>query len=126
MEKTAPGLFILDNSGSEFGLVLHARGLAALPRFDRGGMPASVGDAITLFATGINCDESHDAPKPVLYIGHAYQQVTVQPSSFSGVCEVHAVVPRGLSGTEVSVVLEAVRDDGTPVSSNRILMAIEN
>jgi hypothetical protein len=89
-------------------------------------MPASAGDAITLFATGINCDESRGAPKPLLYIGHAYQQVAVQPSSFAGVCEVHAVVPTGLPGSEVRLVLEAVRDDGTPVRSNQILMAIEN
>ena len=126
MENTAPGLFLLDNSGGGLGLILHARGLAALPRFDRAGMPASAGDAITLFATGINCDESRGAPKPLLYIGHAYQQVAVQPSSFAGVCEVHAVVPTGLPGSEVRLVLEAVRDDGTPVRSNQILMAIEN
>jgi hypothetical protein len=32
MENTAPGLFLLDNSGGGLGLILHARGLAALPR----------------------------------------------------------------------------------------------
>jgi len=126
MEATAPGLFSLDGSGNGIGMVLHARGLAALPRFDRTGMPATTGDAITLFATGMNCDGSTVGLKPLLYVGHVYQQVTLQPSSFAGVCEVHAVVPGGLAGNEVSLVLEGVREDGAPVRSNQVLIAIEN
>jgi uncharacterized protein (TIGR03437 family) len=126
METTAPGLFSLDSSGSGIGVVLHARGLAALPRFDRTGMPAITGDAIALFATGMNCDGSTGGLKPLLYVGHVYQQVTLQPSSFAGVCEVHAVVPSGLAGNEVSLVLEGVREDGAPVRSNQVLIAIEN
>jgi uncharacterized protein (TIGR03437 family) len=127
MEKATPGLFSVDGSGNGLGIVLHAQGLAALPRFDRVGMPATAGDAITLFATGINCDQSPGDPKPLLYFGDTYQQVTLlQPSSFAGVCEIHAILPRGLAGNEVRLVLEAVREDGTPVRSNQILMAIEN
>jgi len=126
-EKTAPGLFSLDGSGNGIGMVLHDRGLAALPRFDREGMPATSGDAITLFATGINCEENNSDSKPLLYFGHTYQQVTLsKSSSFAGVCEVHTVVPSGVTGTKVSLVLEAVREDGTTVRSNQILIAIEN
>jgi hypothetical protein len=119
-------LFTLDGSGGGAGMVLHALGLAALPRFDRSGVPATAGDAITLFATGVACDGSAGALNPVLYVGYALQQVTLQPSSMAGVCEVHGVVPRGLAGNEASLVLEAVREDGTPVRSNQILMAIGN
>ena len=127
MQTTAPGLFSADGSGNGFGMVLHARGLAALPRFDRAGMPAAAGDAIVLFATGINCDASPDDPKPLLYIGHTYQQVTLlRPSSFAGVCELHAVVPGRLVGNEVTLVLQTVREDGTPVRSNQIMMAVED
>ena len=104
-----------------------SRGLAALPRFDRAGMPAFAGDTVTLFATGINCNENPGDLRPLLYFGHTYQQITsLQPSSFAGVCEIQAVVPGGLTGNEVTLVLEAVREDGTPIRSNQILMAIED
>ena len=84
------------------------------------------GDAITLFATGLDCDEISAIPRPVLYFGHDYQPVTLlRPSSFAGVCEVHSVVPGGLSGNEVQLFLETVREDGSVVRSNAILMAIE-
>jgi hypothetical protein len=62
IQEAAPGLISVDGSGIGQGLIVHARGLAALPRFDRVVMPAATGDAITLFATGINCAEGfHDA-----------------------------------------------------------------
>ena len=126
MQKAAPGLFSLDGSGNGLGMVVHLGGLAALSRFDRVGMPATAGDAITLFATGMDCTQSPGDPKPLLYFGHTHQQPTLlKPSSFAGVCEIHAVVPDGLAGNEVTLVLEAVREDGTIVRSNQILMAIE-
>jgi len=127
METSAPGLFSLDGMGTGLGMVLHARGLAALPRFDRAGMPATAGDAITLFATGINCDGNPGDLKPILYIEHVSQQVTLLKStSFAGVCEIHAVVPAGLAGNQVHLVLETVTENGKPVRSNQVLMAIEN
>ena len=126
MQKTAPGLLSVDGSGTGLGIVVHARGLAALPRFDRVGAPALAGDAITLFATGVDCDERSAIPRPVLYFGNDYQQITaLRPSSFAGVCEVQAVVPAGLPGNEVELSLELVRQDGSLVRSNPVLIAIE-
>jgi uncharacterized protein (TIGR03437 family) len=126
MQQVSPGLLSADGSGSGQGLVTHARGLSALPRFDREGMPAVAGEPITLFATGIHCDDTAAASKPLLYLGHNYQPVTLlRPSGLPGICEVHAIVPEGVSGTEVSVSIEAIRADGTAVRSNAILVAIE-
>jgi len=107
-------------------MILHAHGLAALPRFDRAGMPVSAGDTITLFATGIDCAEISDAPRPFLHFEHDYQQITLlRPSAFPGVCEIHSVVPGGITGNEVKVSIESVREDGTAVRSNTILVAVE-
>ena len=126
MVKTAPGLFSVDGSGVGVGMILHAHGLAALPRFDRAGMPVSAGDTITLFATGIDCAEISDAPRPFLHFEHDYQQITLlRPSAFPGVCEIHSVVPGGITGNEVKVSIESVREDGTAVRSNTILVAVE-
>jgi len=106
--------------------VIHARGLAALPRFGRAGMPAVPGDEITLFATGISCTETSGAPQPLLYFGHDYQPITLlKPSAFTGVCEVHTIVPAGLSGNQVELAIESVRADGAAVRSNVIQVAIE-
>jgi len=126
MQGTAPGLLSMDGSGSGQGVVAHARGLAALPRFGQEGTPAIAGEEITLLATGINCGEIFAAPKPLLYLGHDFQPITLlRPSAFPGVCEVHSVIPAGVSGNEVALVLEIVREDGSSVRSNAILMAIE-
>jgi uncharacterized protein (TIGR03437 family) len=127
MAKTAPGLLSLDGSGGGLGMALHDRGLAALPRFDRIGTPAMAGDVITLFATGINCDGNAGDSKPVVYFENTLQQVrSLQRSSFAGVCEVSVVTPRGLASGEVRVTLEAINENGTPLRSNQVLIAIEN
>jgi hypothetical protein len=126
MQESAPGLLTIDGSGSGQGLVAHARGLATLPRFGQEGMPAIAGEAITLLATGINCNEISSGLKPLLYLGHDLQSVTLlRPSAYPGVCEVHSVIPQGVSGNEVALVLQLVREDGSTVKSNAILIAIE-
>jgi uncharacterized protein (TIGR03437 family) len=126
MQKTAPGLLSVDGSGSGEGIVVHSGGFAGLPRFGRAATPLIAGDAITLFATGINCTEISGAPKPLIYFGHDYQQITwLQPSAFPGVCEVHSVVPAGVSGNRVDLALESIREDGTAIRSNTIQIVIE-
>jgi uncharacterized protein (TIGR03437 family) len=126
MQQTSPGLLSVDGSGSGQGVVTHARGLSALPRFEREGMPAVAGEPITLFATGISCDDTSGNSKPLVYLGHDYQPITLlRPSVLPGVCEVHTIVPNGVSGTQVHVAIEAIREDGTSVKSNTILIAIE-
>jgi uncharacterized protein (TIGR03437 family) len=126
MRQTAPGLLSADGSGTGQGLVLHARGLAALPRFDRAGTPVVAGDAITLLATGIACDETPGAPPPLLYMDHIPGRIAgVSPSAFPGVCEVHAIIPSGLSGDDVGIYLESVGEDGSFSRSNTLLLAVE-
>jgi trimeric autotransporter adhesin len=126
MAETAPGLLTLDGSGRGQGIAIHAQGLAAVPRFGVAGRPAVEGEALTLYATGINCDENSSAMKPLLYFGHDYVRVTAaKASAFAGVCELRALAPAGVSGDAVPVLLESVREDGTPVRSNTISVAVE-
>jgi hypothetical protein len=122
MLEAAPQLFTID--GTDRALALHSSGLAALPRFDRIAMPAAAGDEVTFWATGINCVENI-ASRLTLHIGHDYQQIRLRPSALAGVCELHATVPAGVSGDDVEVFLESVRNDGMPVRSNRTLIAVD-
>jgi uncharacterized protein (TIGR03437 family) len=125
MTKVSPGLFSIDGSGSGQGAVMHARGLASLPRFGRAGMPAAAGEEITLFATGIPCDLSA-GPKPVLYFGQAYQQITqLRTAATPGVCEIHSIVPESVSGNEVPLLVELIREDGAVIRSNAVVVAVE-
>jgi hypothetical protein len=88
--------------------------------------PAVAGDAIVLFATGINCDENSGASKPVLYMGHTTQRIALlRPGASAGVCEMHSIIPRGLSGDTVETFIESMREDGTAIRSNILLIAIE-
>ena len=126
MQQTAPGLFSVDGTGTGQGIAMHALGLAALPGFARAGMPAAAGDEITVLATGIDCGEIAGAPQPLLYFGHSAQRITMlKASTMPGVCEVHAVIPGGVSGDRVGLYLESVREDGMAVRSNTLLVAIE-
>jgi hypothetical protein len=80
---------------------------------------------IRVYATGISCDETIN-PRPAIYFGHLSQRVeSLTASSVSGVCEVRAVVPGGILGSAVEVTLEVMRQDGYPVKSNAIQIAIE-
>jgi len=125
MAEAAPGLLSVNGSGRGQGLVVHGRGLAALPRFDRDGMPAIAGETIRLYATGINCENSRER-LPLLFVGRGYQPITsVTASAFAGVCEVQAVIPEGIAGTKVEVFLETVRADATLLRSNTISLAVE-
>jgi hypothetical protein len=125
MRQISPGLFSVDGSGSGQGAVMHARGLASLPRFELAGMPAAPGDEIVLLATGIPCDPSA-GPKPMLYFGPVYGQTTdLRPAAIPGVCEVHSIVPANVSGNEVALHLELIRVDGAVVRSNTVLAAVE-
>jgi uncharacterized protein (TIGR03437 family) len=126
MSDSSPGLLSLDGSGAGQGVAMHTRGLAALPRFGVAGMPAASGEALTLFATGINCGENSVGGLPLLYFGHDYVRVTAaRANALAGVCELQAVVPAGVSGDAVPVLLESVRGDGTVARSNIISVAVE-
>jgi uncharacterized protein (TIGR03437 family) len=122
MEEVAPGLFSADGSGKGQGLVVHRRGLAALPAFEVDGAAAITGEIVSLYATGLDCA---GAP-PVLYVGQQIQQAaSIGPSAFPGICEVRAAVPQGVSGSRVELYLETVRADAVRVRSNRVSMAVE-
>jgi uncharacterized protein (TIGR03437 family) len=113
MEDAAPGLFS----------AMHARGIAALPRYGMDGSPALAGEAIRLVATGIDCAAD---PRMLVYFGGSTQPVTsAQRSSYAGICEVSAVVPASVSGAKVELFLEVVRSSGARVRSNAIQVAIE-
>jgi hypothetical protein len=107
-------------------MILHALGLAALPRFERAGMPVAAGDAITFLATGIACDEIPGAPRPLLYLGHTSGTISeLSPGALPGVCEVHAVIPGGVSGDRVEIFLESAGEDGTLIRSNTVVLAVD-
>jgi hypothetical protein len=125
MVETAPGLFSVSGSPRAQGLVMHARGLAAIPRFDADGTPALAGETIRFYATGLNCENSNQN-SILLYFGKGYQPITsITPSSYAGICEVSAVVPEGVFGLGVELFLEAVRSDATLLRSNTISLAID-
>ena len=126
MEETAPGLFSANGSGTGQGLITHPRGLATLPRLEVDGTPAVAGDTVSLYATGINCSESSTDRLPLIYFGSVIKPVTsITPSTFAGICEVHAVVPEGISGSRVELFLETARTDATLVRSNAVSLAID-
>jgi uncharacterized protein (TIGR03437 family) len=126
MQETAPGLFSANGSGKGQGIVLHTRGLAALPRFEVDGTPAVAGETISLYATGINCTENSLRSLPLIYFGSQFQPITsITPDSSAGICEVRAVVPYGIAGSVVEMFLETVRADAMPIRSNTISLAIE-
>jgi uncharacterized protein (TIGR03437 family) len=125
MAESAPGLFSVSESPKAQGLVMHARGLSAIPRFDMDGSPAIPGETIRFYATGLNCENANET-STLLYFGKGYQPITsITPSTYAGVCEVSAVVPEGVFGPAVELYLEAVRSDATRLKSNTISVAID-
>ena len=123
MAEAAPGLLSVNGSGKGQGFAMHARGLAAIPRFDLDGTPAIAGETITLYATGMGCNTDR---LPVLWFGQTHQPVaSVAPSAFAGVCELQAVVPDGIAGSSVELSLELIRSDATPIRSNTVSLAID-
>jgi uncharacterized protein (TIGR03437 family) len=125
MMETAPGLFSITGKPKSQGLVVHSRGLAAIPRFAMDGSPAVAGDTIRFYATGLNCENSQQN-STLLYFGKGYQPIaSIMPSTYAGICEISAVVPEGVVGTGVELFLETLRSDATLLRSNTISLAVD-
>ena len=76
-----------------------------------------------MHATGVDCSSTSQLQ---LQIGPENARiVSVAPSPNAGVCVIQAVVPAGISGDDVPMMLQTVRSDGTAVRSNTASIAVD-
>jgi uncharacterized protein (TIGR03437 family) len=121
----APGIFSVDGAGSGQGSILHARSskLAAIrnPRVD--AEPALRGDAIVVYATGLNGSTRVSAVLEGL--DAAVDSVEPTPG-FAGISTVTLTLPEIRSAVDrpASLQLTAVSPDGSLVESNTVTLAI--
>lgn len=126
VQAPLPQLLSADGSGSGQGLVIGEGGLAALPRAGLDSTPAVPGEAVKLYATGIECVGRTGTPAVLVDFGGRIQPtVSLTPTTLTGVCEVTAVVPAGSATPRVPVSLEMVGPDGTLARSNTVLLAVD-
>jgi uncharacterized protein (TIGR03437 family) len=120
----APGIFHIDGSDDEKGMVLHSdgTGLVMVRNYRYAAKPAQPGEVITLYATGLE-----EAAKVLVRFG----QTAVEPDSTAKVPDVPGVwllsvrVPPGEFGNAVGLSIEGYSANGMISISNQIRIAIE-
>jgi uncharacterized protein (TIGR03437 family) len=125
---TQPGVFTTNQAGTGQGVILKSDGVTiAQP-----GTPAHVGEALTIYCTGLGAVSppvAAGAPAPASPLSTTVNPVAVQiggqsahvmfagltPGS-AGLYQVNAVVPAGVSGDAVPVVLTSAGQASLPVT----------
>lgn len=123
--ELSPGVFSLDGSGTGQGMVMHGDGfgLAMIRNFRHVSQPAQAGDAVSLFATGVE-----GAAKLSVRVGG--REVT--PDSVSrvpglpGLWLVSVTLPKEVpTGDRVGLSISGQISNGARLDSNQISIAIE-
>jgi uncharacterized protein (TIGR03437 family) len=129
MEETAPGLVTIDGSGTGPALALHAGSieLATLPDFRLSGRPALPGDSLTVFATGIDCNNNFISPQPLLKLGSDPARITsiTRSNQFAGICEIQFVVLPSMFADSVPLAIEVLRTDGRIARGNTTSLPVD-
>ncbi len=134
LAEFAPGIFAMNQSGDGQGAVLIAgAGLLAAPTADfRGARPASKGESLEIYATGLGRVETHDgrwfsvrltAETPVVTLGGVEVPVTYSGPApgFAGLYQVNVeLTPEVPSGPAVPLRLTQ-----GGIDSNKVTVAIE-
>jgi uncharacterized protein (TIGR03437 family) len=122
--QVAPGLFSVDESGKGQGVVMHAgtTTMAMVPNYRYSSRTALPGDLLTIYATGIE-----NAPDISVALG----EIEVSPLSvaavpgIAGVYQLNVILPDGVNEEDIPVSLKIRMLDGSTVTSNKVLVAIE-
>jgi uncharacterized protein (TIGR03437 family) len=128
MARTAPGLFTISGiPGQSQAQAYQTRhDVAGLPTFWYAGSPAKAGEALTVVATGIACDDNSNGPMLRIRVGDQYGSIrAVGGTRDTGVCSIEVVLPASAKGDSVPLVLESLDGAGRPVESNRVFVAID-
>ncbi len=120
-----PGIFTVDraHNGQALAVRTGSSDLAALPNDRFNAMPLFSGDQLTVYTTGVACN---DAAGVRLKVGDAIATITSLKAAAksAGVCEVTAEVP-GVAGDKLPLSLEVTRADGTLATSNHPSVTVE-
>jgi uncharacterized protein (TIGR03437 family) len=124
MRDLAPGIFNVNGSDGEQGMVLHSDGarLVMVRNYRYAAQPAQPGDAITLYATGLE-----EASKVLVRFGQTAVEAdsTDKVPAVPGVWLLSVRVPPGEFGNAVGLSIEGHSANGMTRISNQIRIAIE-
>jgi uncharacterized protein (TIGR03437 family) len=127
MEETAPAIFTVDNSphGNALAIRSHSAELAALPNFRLRARPALFGEAVSVWATGIEC-----ATSTSLWASVGGQTVAIDSAQpvpqMAGVCEITFRIPVNVAGDSITLMITTMRMDASVSNSNRTSVAVRD
>ena len=125
MEETAPAILTVDGSPQGHAIAIQAASdqLAALPSFRYRATPASFGELLSVWATGIECAASQQLRLNIGGQSVAAESIQSLPQ-MAGVCQIAFHVPAGVIGYSVSS-LEVTRSDAKVAISNRTSVTVQ-
>ncbi len=127
MLSDAPGIFTLDGaSGQALAFRTGTSELAALPNARFSATPAVAGEMLSVFTTGVACDENFSSGTPLLQIGfHVMPVRALKPAAnYAGACELSFQIPVGITNDNLSIRLQIRHHDGTAADSNSASIAV--
>ena len=126
MEETAPAILTVDGSPQGHAIAIQAASdeLAALPSFRYRATPASSGELLSVWATGIECAASQQLRLNIGGQSVAAESIQSLPQ-MAGVCQIAFHVPAGVIGDSVSLSLEVTRSDAKVAISNRTSVTVQ-
>jgi uncharacterized protein (TIGR03437 family) len=122
MSATAPGIFTLNGSGTEQGVVNYSGTdvTAMIANPENASRAALPGETVTIYATGIN---------PPQKISVMTGTTELKPESIvasterAGVYEISVTLPNALADGDSEVLLKVLEADGSAIMSNKVSIA---
>jgi uncharacterized protein (TIGR03437 family) len=129
MQEAAPGIMMRDPSPQSpaFMHFSSRSGMVGIPNYDHPSQVALPGDAVTLWATGVNCTEKDQVPSLSIRVGGNQVTADSVDAVFErpGTCGVRMKLPESMaSGEAVPITLDQILSNGRVVSSNTTSMAV--
>jgi uncharacterized protein (TIGR03437 family) len=125
MEETAPAIFTVNDSphGRALAIRSNSTELAALPTFRLSARPAVVDEAVSVWATGIEC-----AASSRLWVNVGGQTVAIDSAQpvpqTAGICEIAFRIPANVAGDSVPLTISTTGTDALVSTSNRTSLAV--
>jgi uncharacterized protein (TIGR03437 family) len=129
MQEAAPGIMMRDPSPQSpaFMHFSSRSGMVGIPNYDHPSQVALPSDAVTLWATGVNCTEKDHVPSLSIRVGGNQVTADSVDAVFErpGTCAVKMKLPDSMaSGEAVPITLDQILSNGRVVSSNTTSMAV--
>ncbi|HUB32540.1 MAG TPA: putative Ig domain-containing protein [Bryobacteraceae bacterium] len=127
MQEAAPGILTLPSTRKEvqaLAFIEESIQVPTTPGFDLDGQPARPGDNISLLASGVQCDGTSSPQNVAVQFGADYQAPATIVTEYTGICRVHTMVPFGLPGGRVPLMIRINGKTGQAVDSNTVFIDV--